>query len=187
MMINFWQWGRYGLILLTGFAVFFFGLLALGTVPAPSARTATIVTGKLVRVTAPYPEYGDMSIILDGDRTFYINRANELDYFDWRGFLSDVQPGDEVTLTAVDTLAKRLIGFGGSIKPVAGVYTAEKIYMDPAISADRWVYQARFMANSIIAAGFLLLLLLPDVYRRLALIPRKMFKGNLSFMDFPGN
>ncbi|MDJ0752291.1 MAG: hypothetical protein QNJ45_02150 [Ardenticatenaceae bacterium] len=166
MHTNFWLWGRYGLILLTGFAVFFFGLLALGTVPAPSTRTATVVTGELVRATEPHPDYGDMSIILDGGRIFYVNRANELDYFDWRGFLNDVQPGEQVTLTAVDTLARRLVGFGGEVRPVAGVQTVEKIYMDPAVSADRWVYQGRFMANSIIAVGILLLLLLPDVHRR---------------------
>lgn len=147
------KWARWAGIAVTSIALLFHGLLAIGTVPAPNARNSEEVTGKLLSASLPHPDFGDMSIILDNGRRFYVNRANEVDHFAWEEFLAETQPGDEVTLTTVNTLAKRWVGIGGSVSPLAGIQTPEKVYMDPAVAARTWLSQAMFSTLAFYIGG----------------------------------
>lgn len=164
--ISGWRLLRWLLITWSSLAFLGYSVLALGTVPAPSAETAIEVSGHVALITAPHPEYGDLHIFLEDGRQFYVNRASELSYFDWEGFLTEVQPGDEVRLTAVSTLADRWFSLGGALLPVAGVETATKTYMDPAISAKDWTYQADFMRYALLAGSLLFAVVLISVAYR---------------------
>lgn len=164
--LNILKWARLIALVPATLILLFFGLLALGTVPAPNDRNSETVTGKLVEASMPHPDFGDMSIVLDSGRRFYVNRANEVDHFAWEAFLQEVQPGDEVTLTTVNTLAKRLFGFTSNVSPLAGVETTNKIYMDPAVAARTWLSQAMFATMAIYAAGGWLALVLAGLFLR---------------------
>lgn len=143
-----------------------FGTLSLFVVPAPSARTAVEVSGTLVSVSQPHPEYGDMEIVLDGGRSYYVNRANEVAYFAWQQMLSEVQPGDRVYLTIVRPLAWLLMGDeNANHLPVAGVRTMQVVYMDPAIPADTWTAQAVFSWLAGILFLVVVMCALPDLVR----------------------
>ena len=145
-------------------ALLFYGLLALGTVPAPNGRNAELVTGRVMQISAPHADYGGLSIVLEGGRYFYVNRADEVDHFAWEAFLSEVRPGDEVTLTAVSTVAKRWFGVTRSISPVAGVATADKVYMDSAVASRTWTAQAEFAKTAAILGAVWLALLLAGFF-----------------------
>lgn len=153
------KWARWIGIAFVSLPLLMFGLLAIGTVPAPNARNSEKITGKLASASMPHPEFGDMSIVLDSGQRFYVNRANEVDHFAWEAFLAEIQPGDEVTLTTVKTLAKRWGIFGTAVSPLAGVETAEKVYMDPAVAARTWLSQAMFATIAMYVGTFWLALI----------------------------
>lgn len=141
--------------------------LSLFVVPAPTAEMAVEVSGTLLSVSPPHPEYGDMGIVLDGGRSYYVNRADEVEYFAWEQMLSDLHPGDTVYLTVVTPLIWRWMGTGDSQHlPVAGVRTANTMYMDPSISADTWTAQSRFKAVAGLSLLLLGICLLPELVRR---------------------
>jgi hypothetical protein len=143
-----------------------FGGLSLFVVPSPNASTAVEVSGALVSLSCPHPEYGDMGIVLDGGQSYYVNRADQIEYFAWERMLSDVRRGDTVYLTVVTPLAWRLMG-GGDVQPlpVAGVRTYSTVYMDPAISADTWTAQATFQRVAGLSLLVLVMCVLPALIR----------------------
>ena len=139
------------------FVALIFGALSLFVVPAPDANTAVEVRGTVVALSAPHPEYGDIGIVLDQGRSYYVNRVDEVEYFAWEQMISDVHVGDTVYLTVVTPIISRLMDAGDRQHlPVAGIRTANKVYMDPAISADKWTAQGTFKS----VAGLSLLLLI---------------------------
>jgi hypothetical protein len=151
---------------LAAIATLMFGLLALFTVPSPSANTAFGVSGILVSISPPHPEYGDISIVLDGGRYYYINRANEIAGFDWEKMLSEVRPGDRVYLTAVTPLAWRWMGdVQQGSGPVAGIRTDDTVYLDAAIAAGSWTAQKQFSGIAIISLFVLIACVLPEFNR----------------------
>jgi hypothetical protein len=153
--------------LLALFVSSFFLGLSIIVVPAPTAGTATEVSGTLLSVSSPNPEYGDMGIVLDDGQSYYVNRATEVGYFAWEQMLSEVHPGDTLHLTAVAPLPWRWMGARHSQPlPVAGVRTASTVYMNPAISADTWTAQARFEAVAGLSLLLFGLCLLPEIVRR---------------------
>jgi hypothetical protein len=81
-----------------------FGLLAFLVGPAPNNRTAAEVSGILVSMSLPHPEYSDIKNVLDNRHRYYINRVSEESHLDWESRLVDVQPGDEIQLTVVKPL-----------------------------------------------------------------------------------
>lgn len=144
-----------------------FGLGTLMVVPPPSDTTAVEVSGRLTRLGRPHPELGDLSIHLDGGRSYYVNRANEVEYFDWQRMHREVEVGDKVYLTVVRPLAWR-IGSGStppSNGPVAGVRTDTTIYMDSSISAATWP-GLHSMRNTTIAALLVLVVCASPELRR---------------------
>lgn len=120
------------------------GLILLGLslmiVPAPSARTATQITGTVASISRPHATGGDMTILLQDGRKFYVNRANEIDHFDWERMLREVKPGDTIRLTAVQAFAWRGVepGRGGGYTPLAGIRTESVLYLDEQIAARTW-------------------------------------------------
>jgi hypothetical protein len=143
-----------------------FVLLSLFVVPVPGASNSVEVSGALVSLSHPHPKYGDMGIVLDGGRSYHVNRADQVEYFAWQQMLSEVHPGDRVYLTVVTPLAWRLVGDGSPQHlPVAGIRTASAVYMDPAISADTWTAQAVFSNVAIISLLILVICLLPGFIR----------------------
>jgi hypothetical protein len=146
-------------------AVLIFGVLTLFTVPRPSDRTAMEVTGMVTSIATPHPDYGDLNLVLAGDRKFYVNRANELNYFAWEQFLFEVHPGDTVHLMVVPSWISRYFDSGSTAQPVAGVWTAGKMYMDPAVSAATWAAQGNFQSLTYLALGICILCLLPEILR----------------------
>lgn len=138
-------------ILLAALALLGSGLLALFVVPAPDANTAVEVSGRLISISPPHPQYGDLTINFVDGRSYYVNRADEIAYFAWQRLLQEVNPGDLVTLTVVRPLAWRLPGAGDAPAwgPVAGVRTASTVYMDPAIAAT-WTAQAAFARSTAV-------------------------------------
>lgn len=131
----------------------FFGILTLGAVPAPNTHNSEVVTDKMANASRPSPINGDMMIVLESGHRFYVNRANEDDQFAWETFLEEVQPGDEVTITAVKSLAQRLFDFTSNVSPVAGIETTNKIYMDPAVWGRKQQSQELFATLAICATG----------------------------------
>jgi hypothetical protein len=145
-----------------------FGLLSLFVVPAPGARTAVEVSGTLVSVSQPQLGYGDMGIVLEDGRRYYVNRADEVEYFAWEEMLADVRAGDTIYLTVVPPLAWRLMGVEpGRPLPVAGIRTAREVYMDPAISAETWTAQTVFSRMAGSSLLVLALCVLPEFLRLL--------------------
>lgn len=152
--------------LLAALAALVCGILALFVVPAPSARTAVQVSGILVSASRPQAKQGDLGIVLDNGQSYYVNQAGRADYFAWEEMLSDVRPGDRLYLTVVRPLAWRLVDTEGARhSPVAGIRSEGTVYMDPAISADRWTAQARFCRAGGISLLILVLCMLPDLTR----------------------
>jgi hypothetical protein len=148
-------------ILLVSLAMLGNGLLALFVVPAPNANTVVAVSGHLKRFTPPHPEYGDLVITLEDGRSYYVNRADEVNYFAWERLLEEVTPGDVITLTVVRPLAWRLLGNSSAPRrgPVAGVQTDSRIYMDPAVSAATWTSQLTAVRNTYLLLALLVVLL----------------------------
>lgn len=145
---------------------FFFGL-SLIVVPAPTTTTATEVSGTLLWASSPHPDYGDMGIVLDSGRRYYVNHAAEVGYFAWQQMLSEVHPGDTLYLTIVTPLLWRWTGAPHNQPlPVAGIRTASTVYMDPAISAGTWTAQARFETAVVLSLLLLGLCLLPEITRQ---------------------
>ena len=143
-----------------------FGVLAFFVVPAPNNHTATEITGTLVSISQPHPEYGDITIILDNGNRYYINRANEVVHLDWETMLAEVQPGDEVILTTVTPLAWRVLSDEAkTIQPLAGLRTTDKVYMDAEIAATTWNSQGKFGTIAIFSLIAFIVCLLPDFFR----------------------
>lgn len=161
--------GRNFRLLMGGFAAIvtlMFGVLVFFVVPAPNNQTAMEITGALVSMSQPHPEHGDITIILDNGKRYYINRANEVAHLDWEAMLAEVQPGDEVTLTVVTPLAWRLVSDEAkTIQPIAGLRTADKIYLDSEITATTWNSQEKFSMIAIFSLIALIVCLLPDFFR----------------------
>ncbi len=147
-----------GAILMAGSGVVLGGLLALFVVPAPDANTAVEVSGRLQDISPPHPEYGDLTINLTDGRSFYVNRANEVAYFEWERLIQEVNPGDVLLLTVVRPLAWRLFGSlnASGPGPVAGVRTEAAVYMDPAIPAATWTAQATYVRSAVLLLAVLL-------------------------------
>jgi hypothetical protein len=148
-------------ILIVALTALFSALLALFVVPAPSPETAVEVSGYTQHLSHPHPEYGDLSIILQDGRRYYVNRANEIPYFAWQRLLAEVQRGDIVTLTVVRPLAWRLLDGAGIVTPgpVAGVRTNERIYMDPQIPSTTWSAQQMATRWTFFFAGLFVAML----------------------------
>jgi hypothetical protein len=150
----------------TAILALMFGILAFFVVPAPDDQTATEITGTLVSMSQPHPEYGDITIVLNNGKSYYINRANQVSHLDWRTMLAEVQPGYEVTLTAVTPLAWRMLpDKARTIQPVAGLRTADKVYMDPEIAAATWKVQGKFSLLAVFSLIALIICLLPDLFQ----------------------
>ena len=136
--------------------------------PPPRPDTAVEISGRLVYLSPPHADYGDMSVVLDRGRHYYINRANEIDYLDWRQMLAELRPGTSVQLTVVRTLSSRLTQ-GASVPrngPPAGLRTAERDYMDTAISAASWTTSEYTMFQSaLLALAVSALCLSPELLR----------------------
>lgn len=148
------KWIFRGILILALLSTGFFALLAIGTVPAPNERNTEVVSGRLTSISAPHPEYGDMGIVIEGGY-YYVNRANEVDYFEWEGLLAEVLPGDEIEVTVVRPLLWRWVNPTGGVNqgPLAGVRTTDKIYMDPTVAAQTWTAQAKFQRNFWVSLG----------------------------------
>ena len=149
-----------------------FLFLCLMAVPAPNPDTATPITGTVARITEPHPDYGDMSIILQDGRRFYVNRANEVEYFAWKRLLDEVRAGDRIHLTAVEPLAWRLWspqdpGRSSAFTPVAGVRTSTVVYMDERISARTWSTVTEAQQMALIAFAIVCLCFVPEMFRGL--------------------
>jgi len=143
-----------------------FGLLAFFVVPAPNNRTAKEVTGVLVSMSQPHPKYGDITIALDNGKRYYINRATEVAHLDWEVMIAEVRPGDEVTLTTVTPLAWRMLSDEAkAIRPIAGLRTTDKIYLDSEIAATTWNSQGKYSIIAIFSLIALIGCLLPDLFR----------------------
>jgi hypothetical protein len=155
---------RHGIGFLAVFLGLMFGALSLFVVPAPDANTAVEVSGTLVSLSPPHPEYGDFGIVLDRGRSYYVNRADQVEYFAWEQMLSDVHVGDTVYLTVVTPLITRLMGDRDRQHlPVAGIRTASEVYMDPAISADIWTARSTFQSVASLSLFLLVTCLLPEL------------------------
>ncbi len=151
-----------GFLVLAGL---FFGLLAAFTVPAPNARTAVEIVGTVTAITPPQAEFGDLAIMLDGNRHFYVNRATELDYFAWEQLLAEVHPGDRLHLTTVKPFIFRFLGSAADPQPVVGVWTVEKIYLNPEISAEAWTAQRTFSTLTLVSVILGICCIVPNMMR----------------------
>ena len=149
-------------------AALIFGLLFFFVVPAPSKRTAIEVSGILVSMSRPHPDDGDIGIVLDNGQRYYINRVDEISYLDWEKMLAEVQPGMEIHLTVVKPLAWRLLAKDTTTSlPVAGLRTADTVYMDTGIAAVTWDSQSKYCVIAITSFIVCLICLLPDLFRLL--------------------
>ncbi|MBC8160443.1 MAG: hypothetical protein H7Z42_04415 [Roseiflexaceae bacterium] len=150
----------------------FFLLLSLFVVPPATPLTATEITGVVQSIRAPlsFPD-GDMTIVLQDQRNFYVNRPYERDDFAWRQLRAEVKRGDQITLTAVEPLAWLINplapepGRGVAYTPLAGVRTPTTMYLDAKLSAQNT--PALFMQPMIalLLAGFVLACMLPELRR----------------------
>ncbi len=148
-----------------------FGALMFMTVPAPNKDNSVTVTGSVTHLSQPHPEYGDLTIILDQGREYYVNRANEVAYFNWQQLLEEVRPGDTLYLTVVRPLAWRLFSRAKAPTsgPVAGIRSTTTTYMNPAISAATWTSQKTFAnvtMGTLVAVLFFLGLEIRRRYQR---------------------
>lgn len=145
-------------------AAFMFFILSVSIVPAPTPRNSTVITGKVARISPPDPELGDMLITLEDGRRFYVNRANEKEYFAWQRLLQEVQPGDTIHLTAVEPWASRALESGYSASPLAGVRTDSVVYMDEAIPARTWTFAKSAQQIAWMALALLCALFTPELF-----------------------
>ena len=157
------------LVALFALIVLFFAFLAAMIVPAPSSSNAFTVSGQVARITAPHPQHGDLTIILEDGRSYYVNRAHDVPYFAWEQLLDEVKPGDTIHLTVVKPLAWRLLT--GTTPPnngpVAGVWTDEVVYMNANIPAETWTAQTEMVRNFQIALLILaLVMVVPVIFRK---------------------
>lgn len=137
-------------------AVLCFGLLTLFAVPAPNAQTATEVSGSVVSIGQPDPETGDLPIVLDGNRQYYVNRVEEAPHFAWQHLVAEVRPGDKLFLTVSTPLAWRLVhGLSVHSGTIAGIRTTTTVYMNPELSAESWTTQAQ--ASSLTTLALMIL------------------------------
>jgi hypothetical protein len=98
-----------------------------------------------------------MGIVLDNGRSYYVNRAVQVEYFSWQEMLKEVKPGDQIHLTVAVPLVRRILGHRNTtFLPVAGIQTEDRLYMDPSVSAERWPAQTTF--GRVAAVSFLTLL-----------------------------
>jgi hypothetical protein len=143
-----------------------FGLLAIFVVPAPSNRTATEVSGILISMSRPHPDYGDIGIVMDNGQRYYINRADEVAHLNWERLLAEVKPGDQVHLTVVTPIFwHKLAEDTKTSRPVAGLRTADTVYMDPDIAAKTWVAQGHFSVIALLSSSVLLICMMPNIFR----------------------
>ncbi|NJL61239.1 MAG: hypothetical protein HC903_04680 [Methylacidiphilales bacterium] len=145
--------------------------LTFFVVPAPNSETATEVSGKLRRMSQPLLNSDDLQIKLDDGKVYYVNRANEAEYFNWRQLRQDVQQGDTLHLTVVRPLAWRIANPEIPQKslaglPVAGIRTDSKIYMNPEIPAKTWKTQDIAQNYSILLFVAIGLCFSPEISRR---------------------
>ena len=105
-----------------------------------------------------------MTITLEDCRRFYVNRANEKEYFDWERLLHEVRPGDTIHLTAVQPWASREVEPGQGITPLAGVRTDSVIYMDERIPARTWTAAKSVQQTALFAFAVTCMLLCPDMF-----------------------
>jgi HAAS len=121
-------------------AALLFFCFSLMIVPVPNSKTAAQITGTVACISRPHPTNGDITIALEDGRKFYVNRADEVEYFAWERLLREVRAGDTIHLTAVQPLGERWIepGRAGGYTPLAGIRTSSVIYMDERISAHTW-------------------------------------------------
>jgi hypothetical protein len=133
------------------------GTLALFLVPAPSANSSFEASGSLKSVSRPLAPHDDMGIVLECGRSYYVNRAIQVEHFAWQDLLKDAKPGDQIHLTVAVPLVWRMLGHKNTtLLPVVGIQTEERLYMDPSVSAERWSAQAAF--GRVAAVSFLTLL-----------------------------
>ena len=159
----------YGATVFAALGVLFSGLLVLFVVPAPTVETAVELSGPLQHVSRPHPLHGDLSIVLQDGRRYYVNRANEAAHFQWQRLLEEAKPGEIVTLTVVRPLAWRFLGGGATPNsgPVAGVRTERAVYMDPAVAGSAWTAQQTAVRSMLmLLAALTALVLLSFVIRR---------------------
>lgn len=148
-------------------AMFFVGSVMI--VPAPTPGNSRVITGKVASISPPDPELGDMLFTLEDGRQFYVNRADEVEYFQWERLLQDVQPGDTIHLTAVQTWADALAfaanepGLYGAT-PLAGVRTDTVVYMDDEIPARTWTSAKSVQQTAWRALALLCLLFTPELF-----------------------
>ncbi len=148
-------------------AVLCFGLLTLFAVPAPNAQTAIEVSGTVISIGRPDPGTGDLPIVLDGNRQYYVNRVEEAAYFPWERLLAEVRPGDRIFLTVATPLVWRLVG-GLSVHSgtIAGIRTTTTVYMNPEHSAQSWTTQAQASSFTTLALIILGICLSPILVNR---------------------
>jgi len=125
---------------LTATAALLFFCFSLMIVPVPNSKTATQITGTVACISRPHPTNGDMTIVLEDGRKFYVNHAEEVEYFAWERLLREVRVGDRIQLTAVQRWGERWTepGRAGGYTPLAGIRTSSVIYMNDRISANTW-------------------------------------------------
>jgi hypothetical protein len=148
-------------------AVLVFGVLTLFAVPAPNAQTAIEVSGTVISLGRPDPDTGDLPIVLDGNRHYYVNRVEEAAYFPWEQLLAEVRPGDRLILTVATPLAWRLVsGLSVHSGTIAGIRTTTSVYMDPELSAQSWTTQAQASSLTTLALIVLGICLSPTLVNR---------------------
>lgn len=114
---------------LTATAALMFFCFSLMIVPVPNSRTATHLTGTVACISRPHPTNGDMTIVLEDGRKFYVNHADEVEYFAWERLLREVRAGETIHLTAVQPL-----GSAGSSRAVLEGIHHSQAFEPPASS-----------------------------------------------------
>ena len=152
----------FAVLIFVTLTLLFFGFMAMMIVPAPNANSAFEVTGQVAAISEPIAEGDDLQITLLDGRTFYVNRANEISYFDWQQLREEVQAGDTIHLTVVKPIAWQLSTGDAEPQrgPVAGIWTDDTVYMDTTIPAETWTAQAGAMQNTFISFAIFMVLLL---------------------------
>lgn len=161
-----WQWSR-RIVAVLFLLVAVSGVVLMGGVVPP--QTSAEVSGQLLRHGEP--GRGDFGIeIRRDDETLYAGYVNEgiMDHFDASSFATEVQEFDYVYITPFARPVLPLFG-NGVPQPIAGVRTADTIYMEPVdVSA---AYTSSLVASAIITLILLIvsvMLFLPDLRLRLA-------------------
>jgi hypothetical protein len=150
---------------LTATAALMFFCFSLMIVPMPNSKTATQITGTVACINRPHPTTGDMTIVLEDGRRFYVNHADEVEYFAWERLLREVTAGNTIHLTAVQPLGERWIepGRAGGYTPLAGIRTSSAIYMDERISAHTWRGAGSVLQMALVALLITCLFSIPEI------------------------